>query len=301
MSEGVATVRGMPRTPHVAVATCAAFPDLDEDADVLLAALGDAGLLATVHVWDDPAVDWTAPDVVLVRSVWDYPLRRDAFVAWVQRCPRTVNPAPVLAWNTDKRYLLDLAASGVPTVPTVFVPPGATLSPPADDYVLKPAVSGSAADTGRFGAASRAEADELVALLHGQGRTVMAQPYLTGIDDLGETSLVFLGAQYSHAVRRLPLLTGNGVRRKVVVADVLPTVRTVDPTPEQLAVAEAALDAVPGGRAQVAYARVDLVPGDDGPTLLELEVTDCFLFLGRAAPDAVARLAAATRAAATGA
>ena len=28
------------------------------------------------------------------------------------------NPAPVVAWNLDKRYLLDLAAAGVPVIPT---------------------------------------------------------------------------------------------------------------------------------------------------------------------------------------
>ena len=118
------------------MATCAAVPDLDENGALLLAALEEAGLAATVAVWDDPAVDWEAFDAVLVRSTWDYPLRRDAFVRWVRRCRRTVNPADVLVWNTDKRYLLDLAAAGVPVVPTAFVPPGAALEPPGGEYVV---------------------------------------------------------------------------------------------------------------------------------------------------------------------
>ena len=126
----------------------------------------------------------------------------------------------------------------------------------------------------------------------------MVQPYLPGIEQLGETSLVFLGDRFSHAMRRQPLLGATGEREAVVVADVLPSVVQVQPTPEQHALAEAALDAVPGGRQQLGYARVDLIPGPDGPVLLELEATDCYLFLDVADDSARRRLAAAALAAA---
>lgn len=280
---------------RVGVATCAAWPELDEDGPLLLAALRDAGLEPVVGVWDDPAVDWPALDLVLVRSVWDYPLHHAAFLRWVAACRRTVNPADVLVWNSDKAYLRDLAAAGLPTVPTAFVAPGEAFVPPAVEHVVKPSVSGSAADTGRFGPGSD-DGRALVARLHGQGRTAMVQPYLDGIEEQGETSLLYLGGAYSHARRREPLLAQAGARDAVVVDDVLATVRAAEPTPEQRVVAEAALDAVPGGRERLAYGRVDLVPGPDGPVLLELELTDCFLFLRSAPPGAVARLAAAVAA-----
>jgi glutathione synthase/RimK-type ligase-like ATP-grasp enzyme len=118
----------------------------------------------------------------------------------------------------------------------------------------------------------------------------MVQPYLPRIDTEGETSLVFLGGRFPHAVRREPLLGGNGVRGAVVVADVLATVRAVEPTDAQLSVAERTLDAVPGGRERLGYARVDIIPGPDGPVLLELEATDCFLFLSFASAAARARM-----------
>jgi hypothetical protein len=275
----------------IGVATCAAAPHLDEDGDLLLAALAEAGAEARPAVWNDPAVDWRSFDAVLVRSTWDYPLDRNAFLNWSSTCRRTANPGPVLSWNTDKRYLQDHVAAGVPTVPTVFVPPGSSLDAPEGDYVLKPSVSGSAADTGRFRGSDDAGAVALLARLHAQGRTAMVQPYLPGIEVEGETSLVFLGGQYSHAVRRSPLLTATGERGPVVVADVLATLRDVQPTPAQLEVAEAALAVVPGGRQSLTYARVDLIPGPCGPVLLELEATDCFLFLSRATPEARARMA----------
>ena len=280
--------------PHIGVATCALAPDLDEDGPLLMDALESAGADATVVLWDDDPVDWKSFDAVLVRSTWDYPLRRAEFLAWTRRCRRTTNPADVLAWNTDKRYLDDLSRAGVPTVPTAFVEPGGTVPRgwlPGGDVVVKPAVSGSAADTGRFSGPHDPAAAELMAALHAQGRTAMVQPYLPGIDTEGETSLVFLGDRFSHAVRREPLLGSGGVRGAVVVADVLATVRAVEPTAAQLSLAELTLDAVPGGRERLGYARVDVIPGPDGPVLLELEATDCFLFLSFASPEARARMA----------
>jgi glutathione synthase/RimK-type ligase-like ATP-grasp enzyme len=274
----------------MAVATSAVAPRLDEDGELLLTALARAGADPHPAVWDDPAVDWPGFDGVLVRSVWDYPSRRESFLTWSRACRKTANPQDVLTWNTDKHYLGDLSAAGVPAVPTVFVPPGMKLEAPAGDYVLKPTVGGSAADTGRFRGPDRRAAD-LVERLHAQGRSVLVQPYLPGIEADGETSLVFLGGSYSHAVRREPLLTGLGERRPVVVADVLSTIRPVQPSPAQHEVARRALAAVPGGGQRLSYARVDLIPGPTGPVLLELEATDCFLFLSSASAGAVSRLA----------
>jgi glutathione synthase/RimK-type ligase-like ATP-grasp enzyme len=281
------------RAPHIGVATCALAPDLDEDGPLLLSSLAAAGADVRVGLWDADDVAWSSLDSVLIRSTWDYPLRRDAFLEWTRRCRQTANPRDVVAWNTDKRYLDDLAAAGVPTVPTVFVDPGCPVPSAATawtDHVVKPAVSGSAADTGRFGDLDDPGAVALMAELHRQNRTVMVQPYLDGIDVDGEISLVFLGAQYSHAVRRAPLLLDLGVRTSVVVADVLNTVEPARPSEAEFAVAAAALAAVPGGGEGLTYARVDLIPGPDGPLLLELEATDCFLFLAYASVESRHRL-----------
>ena len=278
--------------PLIGVATCAAAPDLDEDGPLLLSSLAAAGAHARVGCWDDD-VPWGSFDTVLIRSTWDYPLRRNAFLEWTRRCRRTANPREVIAWNTDKRYLDDLAVAGVPTVPTVFVEPGRQVRVPANawsDLVVKPAVSGSAADTGRFEDLHDPGAVALMADLHRQNRTVMVQPYLDGIDVDGELSLVFLGAQYSHAVRRAPLLLQQGVRNAVVVADVLNTIEPAQPSEAESAAAAAALAAVPGGGERLTYARVDIIPGPDGPAVLELEATDCFLFLSFGSVEARHRL-----------
>src|SRR5688572_12811748 len=102
---------------RVALVTCAELPDLDPDDRLLLAPLADRGLRTDVAVWDDPDVDWAGYGVVVLRSPWDYVERRDAFVTWAARVPRLFNPADVVAWNTDKRYLAELAGAGLPVVP----------------------------------------------------------------------------------------------------------------------------------------------------------------------------------------
>lgn len=265
---------------------------LDPDDELVVAPLKEHGLAAEPVVWDDPAVDWAGYDLALIRSTWDYYLRRDRFLAWAGAVPRLANPAPVLAWNTDKRYLRELVDAGVPTVPTEWVEPGGSWTPPADGLiVVKPTVSGGGIDSGRYGPAERDQAAAHVRRLADAGRAVMIQPYLSAIDAAGETALVFLGGRYSHAIRKGALLTGPdvGVEGLYREEEIAPR----EPSAAERAVAERVLDAVPFDRAGLLYARVDLIPDAAGaPVLLELELTEPSLFLAHAA-GAPERLAAA--------
>ena len=115
----------------IALATCAVLPDLAADDRPLLAGLRAAGADARAVVWDDPEVDWSAFDLVVLRSTWDYAKRRDEFLAWAERAAhvtRFANPYPVVRWNSDKHYLLQLAEAGVAVVPTQWLEPERRLS-----------------------------------------------------------------------------------------------------------------------------------------------------------------------------
>src|SRR5262245_36497898 len=125
--------------PTVALVTCAELPDLDPDDRLLLDPLAGRGIAVSAGVWDDTNVDWARFDLVVLRSTWDYPPRRDAFVAWAAAVPKLANPAHVVAWNTDKRYLGELGAAGVPVVPTDWVEPGDDWAVPGQgEWVIKP-------------------------------------------------------------------------------------------------------------------------------------------------------------------
>ena len=277
------------RAPRVAFVTCAELPDLDPDDRLLLEPLAARGVPVDAVAWDADGVDWASYRLAVLRSPWDYAAHRDEFIAWAATVPALANPADVVRWNTDKRYLHDLSAAGMPTVPTTWVEPGDAWTPASDgEYVVKPAVSAGSKDTGRYDLADadhRRLAVEHVDRLQAARRSVMVQPYLSAVDTAGETALLFLagpdGLAFSHAIRKGPMLTGPDFGVAGLYKEESITART--PGPLEHALARQVLAAVPGGAGRLLYARVDLIPGSDGsPLLVEVELTEPSLFLANA-------------------
>ncbi|SFP69137.1 Glutathione synthase/RimK-type ligase, ATP-grasp superfamily [Geodermatophilus dictyosporus] len=287
--------------PDVLLASCAPAAGKDEDEPLLVAALAAEGLTAEAADWADDGVDWGAARLVVVRSTWDYASRREEFLAWARRVEAVTalhNPAGVLAWNTDKRYLRELAADGVPVVPTTWAEhPGevpAALERWPGDVVVKPVVSAGARDTARFGPPERAEATALAERVLAGGRAVMVQPYLDRLDAEGETGLVYVDGEFGHAFGKGALLAGAALGPGLYAEEEI-TRRTA--TPGQRALGDRVLGWVAArtGAAPL-YARVDLVPGADGaPQVIEVELTEPSLFL-TTDERAAARLAAAVSA-----
>jgi hypothetical protein len=244
------------RDARVALATCAALPDGDDE----VVAVGFERV-----VWDDPSVDWSVYDLVVIRATWDYTTKVDAFLDWVDSVPRLLNEADVVHWNHDKRYLQALHVAGIPTVPTRWGP----CAVPEGRWVVKP----------RIGAGARG-----VRVVEGPmeiDEDAMVQPYLNGIDDRGETALVYIEDRFSHAARKSARL-GLDKHEEVVASRA--------PTTAEHELAEQVLDTIPFDRSSLLYARIDLIPDADGdPVLLELEVIEPSLFLA-VDPPSVDRL-----------
>lgn len=277
----------------VALVTAQAARSLDADLPLLSAALARRGVASEVVVWDDPAAVWNRHAQIVVRSVWDYPARRGSFLAWAGRAATAAalhNPLPVLRWTTDKRYLADLAAAKVAIVPTRWCLPGNLPEFPAGNFVVKPSVGAGSVGAARFTADEHAAAAAHVARLHAAAQVAVIQPYLAGVEAHGETALVFFAGAFSHAIRKSAILVSG--QRMVDGLYAAEEIERRVPSEAELALAGAALAAVPWRR-KLLYARVDLVPDDDGkPRVLELELADCSLFLDQ--DDAAAdRFAAA--------
>ncbi len=259
--------------------------DRDTDLPRLVAAAERAGLSADVTIWDDPAVDWIRYDAIVIRSCWDYTTRAAEFLGWAASVPHLHNSIDVLRWNTDKTYLRDLEAVGVPIIETRWdVRDGDDLGD-HDEWVVKPTVSAGSRDTARWTTAAEVHAHS--AELLDAGRHSMTQPYIASVDDEGETAMLFFDGVFSHAIRKGPILArGEGVRddRNGRGDNVERT-----PTDAQHEVAAAAVTALRQRFDQVPlYVRVDLVTGADGaPLLIELEAAEPFLFLDTA-PDTAA-------------
>ncbi|WP_207232440.1 ATP-grasp domain-containing protein [Micromonospora kangleipakensis] len=173
---------GVERRRRVALVTAREQPGGAVDLPLLAERLRQ-NAHAEVVAWDDLAVDWSTFDLALIRSTWDYPGRVAEFLAWADRCAavtRLANPASLIRWNCDKTYLGALRDSGIPVVPTTYLPPGTAPVVPGDrEFVVKPAVGAGALNAARYRPAETNRALEHIRMLHGDGVTVMIQPYLT--------------------------------------------------------------------------------------------------------------------------
>ncbi|MBK3571564.1 MULTISPECIES: RimK family alpha-L-glutamate ligase [unclassified Streptomyces] len=269
--------------PRIALATYdpGSEPSKDRDLPVLVEALRAAGAEAVAAPWDDEGTDWGGYDLVLIRSTWDYSWRAAEFVAWAERvgkATRLANPAQVVRWNTDKRYLGVLAAAGVPVVPTRYVAAGDPVDLPDDhEYVVKPTSGAGARFAARYTPDEHETAVRHLERMHAEGFTAMVQPYLTNVDVSGERALLFFGGRYVHASRKGAVLSRGTAYDDDKVSH--PDLEPWTATDVELAVAERALAAVPDAP-ELLYARVDLVDGPDGqPCVMELELVEPNLFL----------------------
>ncbi len=260
-----------------ALVTCARLPQLTDDDRLFAAALRENGAEPRAVVWDDPAVDWTSFDAIVLRSTWDYHLRIGEFLAWLdalEACGAKVwNPVPLLRWNTDKSYLRDL---DVPRVPTAFVPRGGDVRRAMREHgwrraVVKPSVSATAYET--FIVEDGQSCPSPV-------REVLVQPFLHEIVRDGEWSLLFFGGEYSHAVLKRARPGDFRVQN-----DFGGTFEVREPGAAVVDGAARVLAAVP----PALYARVDGVVIDGVFTLMELELIEPVLFFGQH-PQAAARL-----------
>ena len=117
---------------------------LFDDYHRLLDAFAELGVDAESVAWSGADVDWNVYDAVVIRSTWDYVDHLPRFLEVITAIERSsatlLNPAEAVRWNADKRYLGELAAAGVPVVPTRYLAPGdgADGLPVDHEYVVKP-------------------------------------------------------------------------------------------------------------------------------------------------------------------
>jgi hypothetical protein len=282
--------------PRVTLATCTDTNGLDDDELGLPDALAERGMDPRVAAWDDPAVDWSEAGIVVLRSVHNYATRRDDFLAWTKSIRKLLNNADVVEWNTDKHYLQELAARGMPTIGTVWLEPDAKLSkhqvhtrfPSLGDFVVKPAISAGSRDTGRYtarDAGSRMKAIQHAYDLLSEGRSVMVQRYLSSVDERGETALIYMNGIFSHAVEKEAMLHGPFTSADDAPREVA---HTREPTAAELRLGEDVRAATHsymksrvGRDAQLLFNRIDVVEGDGGqPTVMEVSLVDASLYLG---------------------
>jgi glutathione synthase/RimK-type ligase-like ATP-grasp enzyme len=268
-------------TRRLAFATSAALPAIQSDDARLASTLEQLGITPVSCIWNDPTVDWSAFDAVLIRTIWDYFKHHAAFIAWLDRLDQlgiaTINDSRVLSWNSDKRYLIELAAQGVATIPSRVADAaglnGVLMSMPAQPVVIKPTISGGAWHTLRGQSDDPAFAAAITQLP--SDMDFLVQPFVPEIVSEGEWSLLYFGGEFSHAVIKRPAAGDYRVQ-----SEHGGSVEPIQPDAATLAAATKALAAVTAlGYGELAYARVDGVISAGQLRIMELELIEPFLFL----------------------
>jgi hypothetical protein len=273
----------------VAIASFSGMPPEFTDDRRIIAALAGRGVEAVAIPWDRPDADWGSFDAVVIRSTWDYARRRGEFLDWVEQVGDRLHNAPgLIRWNSDKRYLGDLAAAGHRVVETVYVEPGDAIPALEGEVVVKPNVSAGGRDTGRFRPPSHDEARTLIAAIQASGRAAMVQPYQPAVDTVAETAVLCIDGEPVHTLRKRAVLRPDEVaptrEDAIGAAEVMYDATLVTPseaTDAELAYARSLVAAVAERFDYLPlYARVDVVPGEDGePTLMELEAIEPNFYL----------------------
>ena len=243
-------------------------------------ALVGAGAKIDPIAWTE-ADDLSAYDLVLPLVAWGYHLDYQRWLRFLDHAEAgkwpLINPPALLRWNGDKAYLAELAQKGVSTVPTLAVEAccdedleEARRRFVSDWLVIKPPISASASGTHLIGPKADLPDDS-------RRRPMIIQPLIEEIARTGEFSLMLFDGEYSHAVVKRPK-SGEFRVQPHLGGVTLPS--KAPPGGEQLA--KAALAAAP---AKATYARVDIVPDDEGVLrIMELELIEPALFLDHS-PD----------------
>ncbi|HSQ30896.1 MAG TPA: hypothetical protein VLN49_13650 [Gemmatimonadaceae bacterium] len=278
---------------RIALATYERAPALAPDDRRLIPALERLGIRAEPAVWSDRSIRWRDFDAVIIRSCWDYHIRFGEFETWLDALEADAvplwNPATLIRWNADKRYLLDLAGRGVATVPTMIAMRGHADAVESlataegwDRFVIKPAISASGYETFALRTplddASRATIARVASL-----GAVLVQPFADEIARFGELSFTFFDGVFSHAtVKRarageFRVQTEHG--------------GTVESIVVERALIDQAAAVVRSLGVRPLYARVDGITRDGAFLLMELELIEPNVFMSYAenAADRFAR------------
>jgi glutathione synthase/RimK-type ligase-like ATP-grasp enzyme len=277
----------------IGFATCEDILDCTADDRLLINALARCGIVAAPLVWSRSPQSEEI-EAIVIRSCWDYHLRPDDFVEWLirltQRGIPIINPARLIDWNLNKRYLLELAAAGVSIPQTIWAGRGAApdLAGLLEEHgiaeaVVKPAVSLSAYQTWRITRESAAEHQDVFSRYLAE-RDMLIQRFLPQVVEKGEVSLMFFGGEYSHSVIKRPARGDFRVQEDFG--------GTRAPFRPAAALVEQATAILARITPQPVFARVDGVDVGGELVLMEVELIDPVLFFAYEAA-APARCAAA--------
>jgi glutathione synthase/RimK-type ligase-like ATP-grasp enzyme len=276
----------MRRIRRVGFVTSEELRDLTPDDRSIVPVLAARGVEVVPVVWTEPLP--ARLDGLLLRSTWDYHLALAKFLGWIDAVEAAglplFNRPATIRWNVDKKYLLEVAARGIPVVPTRHAAQGSGVALPAllqqagwTEGVVKPSVSGGAYGTWRASASQR-DAARFARQL--ETMDCLVQPFLPELVSQGEWSLLFFRGRFSHAVLKRPRRGDFRVQEEFG--------GVFGPAEAPPPVIEAATVALDASGQETLYARVDGVVRNGRFEVMELELVEPTLFFATS-PEAAER------------
>ena len=252
-------------------------PDPDLDIPFAIKATEQLEIDLVFANWNDKSIAWESFDAAVIRSAWDYVPVRDEFLEFaknVETKTKLFNSYEVMKWNTNKTYLSILENKGVPIIPTKFannldeaLPAIKWAFEKASAVAIKPTVGAGARLAGK--ASTEDEAIEYVKRILEAKRTVIIQPYISSVDDEGEKAIIVINGEISHAAKKVPALTkgghGDAAGQLEITTEMKDIVKTISSAVSEWN--------------DLLFARVDVVRMGEKLVLMELELTEPWLFM----------------------
>jgi len=252
-------------------------PDPDLDIPFAIKAAEQLEIDLVFANWNDKSIAWESFDAAVIRSAWDYVPVREEFLQFaknVETKTKLFNSSEVMKWNTNKTYLSILENKGVPIIPTKFANNlDEALSAirwafeKAPAVAIKPTVGAGARLAGK--ASTEVEAIDYVKKILEAKRTVIIQPYILSVDDEGEKAIIVINGEISHAAKKVPALTKGGHGDAAGQLEI---------TTEMRDIVKNISNAVSEWN-DLLFARIDVVRMGEKLVLMELELTEPWLFM----------------------
>jgi glutathione synthase/RimK-type ligase-like ATP-grasp enzyme len=266
--------------PSIAMVTDKDFPHLSDSDALLLDPLKKRGFETHILSWDKTDVNWSTFDCLVLRSCWDYHLRIDEFLEWINKLEKNkvkvYNPLPVIRWNAHKKYILELSQKGVNCIQTQLFQKKSSCSLKSifketnyNQLVVKPAVGASAYNVIKVERNDIDRAQIQIDVLIKEG-DILVQPLIKEVKN-GELSIIFIDKKYNHTILKKP--SGDEFRTNYTFGGAESRIY-----PETAIINDAMkiIELVPFA---LLYARIDGIVVDGKFTLMELELIEPHLFL----------------------
>jgi len=256
---------------------------VDED-KILSQLLTELEIPNEIIPWSAKDEDWTRFSQLLIKSVWDYFDFYPEFLRWIAARKaegiKVLNDLDTILWNSSKTYLLEIEQKGFPVIAGKLLKKGSKFDGNSiaaqihsATWVVKPLVSGGAKNTLKIPKESWEKHQEQVNELLLQ-EDYLVQPFVKEVQEVGEYSLIFFNAKFSHAVLKTPAKADFRVQHYYGG-----TISVIYPDPLLLESCQKLVDEF-GSKSL--YVRVDGVLIDGVFHLMELEMIEPYLFLALA-------------------